>query len=109
LDEWSKYANELSDAGVALQYQLEAGAAATILEFLNPELKLLPPRHRKFRAEPFHAGRGASVNLWVRTLDGVKSRRKTNDETETCEAPTGTNPSEPSGHHLRRGHNAGPA
>ena len=73
LDEWSKYAKELSDAGVALQYQLEAGAARRLLfEFLNPELKLLPPRHRKFRANRSMRDVEPSVNLWVRTLDGVE-------------------------------------
>ena len=49
-DEWSKIALELGQAGVALQYQTEAGAAQRLLyEFLNPELKRLPLRHRKFR------------------------------------------------------------
>ena len=44
LDEWSKYAKELNDAGAALQYQVEAGAARRLLyEFLNPELKRQPP------------------------------------------------------------------
>jgi hypothetical protein len=73
LDEWSKFAKELNDAGVALQYQLEAGAARRLLfEFLNPELKLLPQRHKKFRANRSMRDVEPSVNLWVRTLDDVE-------------------------------------
>ena len=60
LDEWSKYAKELNDAGAALQYQVEVGAARRLLyEFLNPELKTLPPWHKKFRAN-------RSMRTWSR-------------------------------------------
>ena len=50
--------------------QLETGGAQRLLyEFLHPDLKRLPARHRKFRAnrdvEP-------DVNLWLRTIDGVE-------------------------------------
>jgi hypothetical protein len=73
LDEWSKYAKELRDAGAALQYQVEAGAARRLLyEFLNPELKTRPPWHKKFRANRSMRDVEPSVNLWVRTLDNVE-------------------------------------
>jgi hypothetical protein len=72
LDEWSKIARDLSQAGVALQYQKEAGAAQRLLyEFLNPELKTLPPRHRKFRANRSMRDVEPSVNLWLKTIDGI--------------------------------------
>jgi hypothetical protein len=72
LDEWSKIAMELGRAGVALQYQREAGAAQRLLyEFLNPELKLLPLRHRKFRANRSLRDVEPSVNLWLKTMDGL--------------------------------------
>jgi hypothetical protein len=73
LDEWSKIARELHDAGGALQYQTEAGSAQRLLyEFLNPELKTLPVRHRKFRANRSMRDVEPSVNLWLKTLDGVE-------------------------------------
>jgi hypothetical protein len=72
LDEWSKIAMELSRDGVALQYQVETGAAQRLLyEFLNPELKTLPPRHKKFRANRSMRDVEPGVNLWLKTLDGV--------------------------------------
>ena len=73
LDAWSMIAKELHDAGGALQYQIEAGGAQRLLyEFLNPELKNLPPRHNKFRANRSMRDVEPSVNLWLRTLDGVE-------------------------------------
>jgi len=73
LDEWSTVAKELCDAGGALQYQTEAGGAQRLLyEFLNPELKTLPPRHKKFRANRSMRDVEPSVNLWVKTIDGVE-------------------------------------
>jgi hypothetical protein len=72
LDEWSKIAMDLSQAGVALQYQIEAGAAQRLLyEFLNPDLKRLPLRHRKFRANRSLRDVEPSVNLWLKTMDGL--------------------------------------
>ncbi|MBI5764261.1 MAG: helicase [Planctomycetes bacterium] len=72
LDEWSKIAMELQRNGVDLQYQIEAGAAQRLLyEFLNPELKRLPPRHKKFRANRSMRDVEPSVNLWLKTTDGV--------------------------------------
>ena len=53
-DEWSKIALELVQSGVALQYQSEVGAAQRLLyEFLNPELKRLPPPAPKIPGQPF--------------------------------------------------------
>ena len=72
LDEWEKIAKELQDHGTELQYQSEAGAAKRLLyEFLNPELKTLPLRHRKFRANRSMRDVEPSVNLWVKTLDNI--------------------------------------
>ena len=72
LDEWSAIAKELHDAGGALQYQTEAGSAQRLLyEFLNPELKNLPPRHKKFRANRSMRDVEPSVNLWLKTIDGI--------------------------------------
>ncbi|WP_437202052.1 DISARM system helicase DrmA [Planctomicrobium sp. SH664] len=72
LDEWSKIAKELHDAGGVLQYQTEHGGAQRLLyEFLNPELKTLPPRHRKFRANRSMRDVEPNVNLWLKTIDGI--------------------------------------
>jgi hypothetical protein len=72
LDEWEKIAKELHDVGAELQYQIETGAARRLLyEFLNPELKKLPGRHRKFRANRSMRDVEPSVNLWVKTLDNI--------------------------------------
>ena len=40
-------------------------------EFLNPDLKTLPPKHKKFRANRSMRDVEPSVNLWLKTLDGV--------------------------------------
>ena len=72
LDEWEKIAKDYYDHGSELQYQIESGAAQRLLyEFLNPELKKLPPRHRLFRANRSMRDVEPSVNLWVKTLDNV--------------------------------------
>ena len=73
LDEWSTIAKELHDTGGLLQYQTEVGGAQRLLyEFLNPELKNRPPRHKKFRANRSMRDVEPSVNLWLRTIDGVE-------------------------------------
>jgi len=73
LDEWSKIAHELQNQGVQLQYQRESGGAQRLLyEFLDPELKKLPLRHRKFRANRSMRDVEPSVNLWVRTFDNIE-------------------------------------
>lgn len=72
LDEWSRIAHDYQVNGVPLQYQVEEGGAQRLLyDFLDPELKKLPPRHRKFRANRSMRDVEASVNLWVRTLDDL--------------------------------------
>ena len=72
LDEWSTIAKELHDAGGTLQYQTEVGSAQRLLyEFLNPELKNLPARHKKFRANRSMRDVEPSVNLWLKTFEGV--------------------------------------
>lgn len=73
LDTWSSIAKELHDIGGALQYQTETGSARRLLyEFLNPELKSLPPKHKKFRANRSMRDVEPSVNLWLKTIDGVE-------------------------------------
>ena len=72
LDTWSMIAKELHDTGGALQYQNETGGAQRLLyEFLNPELKNLHPRHKKFRANRSMRDVEPSVNLWLKTIDGI--------------------------------------
>ncbi len=73
LEEWSKIAMELNQVGAGLQYQVELGKDPRLLyEFLNPELKMLPARRRKFRANRSMRDVEPSVNLWVKTLDGIE-------------------------------------
>jgi hypothetical protein len=72
LDEWSHIAHDLQTHGALLQYQQETGGAQRLLyEFLNPELKKLPLRHRKFRANRSMRDVEPGVNLWVKTLDNI--------------------------------------
>jgi len=72
LDEWGHIALGLHNVGGRLQYQTETGSAKRLLyEFLNPELKQLPPRHKKFRANRSMRDVEPSVNLWLKTIDGV--------------------------------------
>ncbi len=73
LDEWCRIAKELRDTGGSLQYQTEVGSARRLLyEFLSPELKALPPRHKKFRANRSLRDVEPNVNLWLKTLDGIE-------------------------------------
>jgi hypothetical protein len=75
LDDWSKMAVDLSQSGVALQYQQEVGSAQRLLyEFLNPELKNLPVHNpkMKFRANRSMRDVEPGVNLWMKTLDGTE-------------------------------------
>jgi hypothetical protein len=72
LDEWARIALDLNNTGVALQYQREIGSAQRLLyEYLDPELKKLPSRHLKFRANRSMRDVEPSVNLWLKTMDGV--------------------------------------
>ena len=72
LDEWSHIAHDFQNQGVQLQYQIETGGAQRLLyEFLNPELKKLPMRYRKFRANRSMRDVEPGVNLWVKTLDNI--------------------------------------
>ena len=75
LDDWSKIANDLSQSGVPLQYQTEVGSAQRLLyEFLNPELRNLPPQNpkMKFRANRSMRDVEPSVSLWMKKLDGTE-------------------------------------
>ncbi|MBZ0188701.1 MAG: hypothetical protein K8F91_20815, partial [Candidatus Obscuribacterales bacterium] len=73
LDAWARIALDLSKSGVNLQYQTETGAAQRLLyEFLNPELKQLPSVHKKFRANRSMRDVEPSVNVWVKTFEGLE-------------------------------------
>jgi hypothetical protein len=70
LDEWAQIARDYHDNGVPLQYQDEVGSAQRLLyEFLHPELRNLPLRHWKFRANRSMRDVEPEVNLFVKTLD----------------------------------------
>ncbi|MDB5310763.1 MAG: Helicase-like protein [Gemmataceae bacterium] len=72
LDLWEKIAKEYADVGTQLQYQQEEGAARPLLHtFLDPDLKKLPRRHRRFRANRSMRDVEPGVGLWVYTLDNV--------------------------------------
>lgn len=70
-DEWSRIVMDLGAVGATLQYQeYETGAARPLLHaFLDKELKTLPPRYRKFRANRSLRDVEPDVNLWLKTLD----------------------------------------
>ena len=75
LDQWSKIAFDLGQTGTPLQYQAEVGGAQRLLyEFLNPEVKNLPPQHpkMKFRANRSMRDVEPSVALWLKTIDGLE-------------------------------------
>jgi len=74
LDEWSRIANDYRSKGVQLQYnEREIGAAQRLLyDFLDPELKTKPARHKKFRANRSMRDVEPSVNLWLKTLDDIE-------------------------------------
>lgn len=72
LEEWTKIALELNQVGGCLQYQAEVGSASPLLHgFLDPELKRLPSRYKKFRANRSMRDVEPSVNLWLKTLEGM--------------------------------------
>jgi len=73
LDAWNTIANDFHQTGTQLQYQYEVGVAQRLLyEPLHKDLPGLPPRRRLFRANRSMRDVEASVNLWVKTLDGVE-------------------------------------
>jgi len=73
LDEWSHIASDTNNIGGQLQYQLEQGNARRLLyEFLNPDLQNESPRFRKFRANRSMRDVEPSVNLWMKTMDGIE-------------------------------------
>jgi len=73
LDKWESLAKELHDNGGTLQYQREDGDAQRLLyEFLNPELKNIPVVHQLFRANRSMRDVEPSVNLWLKTIDGIE-------------------------------------
>jgi hypothetical protein len=75
LDSWAKGAEDYALHGVGLQYnpQEVGGAKPLLYNFLDPELKNLPPTNRKmkFRANRSLRDVEAAVNIWVKTLDNV--------------------------------------
>jgi hypothetical protein len=74
LDQWSRIAMDYGQVNTSLQYnQYEAGGAKPLLHhFLDPELKSLPARHRKFRANRSLRDVEPSVNLWLKTMEGIE-------------------------------------
>jgi len=73
-DEWSRITMDYGQVNTSLQYnQYEAGGAKPLLHhFLDTELKKLPARHRKFRANRSLRDVEPSVNLWLKTMDGIE-------------------------------------
>lgn len=72
LDEWSRIAREMQEVGDTLQYQTEVGGSRRLLyEFLAPELKTLPKRYAKFRANRSMRDVEPSVNLLLKTFEGI--------------------------------------
>lgn len=74
LDEWNRIAFELHKNNVALQYGTETSGNVNRLlhDFLDPELRTMHPRFRKFRAGRSLRDVEPAVNLWLRTLDNVE-------------------------------------
>lgn len=74
LEEWSRITMDYGQVNASLQYnQYEEGGAKPLLHhFLDPELKNLPARHRKFRANRSLRDVEPSVNLWLKTMDGIE-------------------------------------
>jgi hypothetical protein len=74
MDDWSRISMEYGQVNTSLQYnQYEAGGAKPLLHhFLDPDLKMLPKRHRKFRANRSLRDVEPSVNLWLKTMDGIE-------------------------------------
>lgn len=71
-DEWSGIAHNYQQNGVQLQYQTEVGAANRLLyEFLNPELKIVNKCFRKFRANRSMRDVEPTINIWLKTSDGI--------------------------------------
>jgi hypothetical protein len=75
LDDWAGLVQEQKKVGASLQYNPhERGAGPSLLQdFLDPALKALPAGHwkMKFRANRSLRDVEATVNLWVRSLDGI--------------------------------------
>jgi hypothetical protein len=72
LDDWAKIADKKHNAGAGLQYQRERGDAPPLLrDPLDPELASVSPAERRFKANRSMRDVELSVNLWVKTLDGL--------------------------------------
>jgi hypothetical protein len=75
LDDWAGLVQEQKKVGASLQYNPHERAAGPSLlqDFLDPALKALPAGHwkMKFRANRSLRDVEATVNLWVRSLDGI--------------------------------------
>jgi hypothetical protein len=74
LDVWSTIAHDYQKDTTVLQYnESEGGAAVGLLHnFLDQELKKLAPRFLKFRANRSLRDVEPSVNLWLKTMDGIE-------------------------------------
>jgi len=76
LEEWSKVVEANRPTGTLLQYNgKETGGAMGLLQnFLDPDLKTLPPKHwkMKFRANRSLRDVEPNTNLWLRTFDDTE-------------------------------------
>jgi hypothetical protein len=73
LDEWVKLSRAQESVGAGLQYQREEGGAPPLLhEPLDKELAKMPRSAQKFKAQRSLRDVEPSVNLWVRSLDGIE-------------------------------------
>jgi hypothetical protein len=74
LDLWAAIALDYGQVNTSLQYnQYELGRAKPLLHhFLDPELKQLSERFRKFRAGRSLRDVEPSVNLWLKNMEGIE-------------------------------------
>jgi hypothetical protein len=73
-DTWSQIAHDYHDKGTALQYNTfeDAGPKPLLRDFLDPELRSMNSRHKKFRANRSMRDVEPSVNLWLRSMDNIE-------------------------------------
>jgi hypothetical protein len=72
LDDWATIAHDQASHGAGLQYQSEvAGAPPLLFEPLDPELKKQSRVAQRFKAQRSLRDVEPSVNLWVKSLDGM--------------------------------------
>ena len=81
IDDWAAIAHDYQQHHTNLQYQREQGEAKPLLyNFLDSELKKLPPVHKKFRANRSMRDVEPSVNLKLMTLSNQEVRSEDDDQ-----------------------------